>query len=148
VLVQLGIGHLRDQVISRLSGGQRRRVAVAMELVTKPSLLFLDEPTSGLDPGNERGLMTMLRKLADAGHTVVTITHSMGRARLCDRLLLLAPGGRPAYFGPPQLAAAAFNRDDLQEVFELLNAQPERDWSEVLATGRAAIGVADPADSP
>ena len=147
VLAQLGIAHLRDQVISRLSGGQRRRVAVAMELVTKPSLLFLDEPTSGLDPGNERGLMTMLRQLADAGHTVITITHAMESVRLCDRLLILAPGGRAAYFGPPQLAAAAFDCDDLQEVFELLNAQPERDWSEVLATGRAAIGVAEVADA-
>ena len=146
VLAQLAIAHLRDQVISRLSGGQRRRVAVAMELVTKPSLLFLDEPTSGLDPGNERGLMTMLRQLADAGHTVITITHAMESVRLCDRLLILAPGGRAAYFGPPQLAAAAFDCDDLQEVFELLNAQPERDWSEVLATGRAAIGVAEVAD--
>ncbi len=142
VLAQLGVEDLRDQVIKRLSGGQRRRVAVAMELVTKPSLLFLDEPTSGLDPGNERGLMAMLRQLADAGHTVITITHAMESVRLCDRLLILAPGGRPAYFGPPQLAAAAFDCDDLQEVFELLNAHPERDLSEVLATGRAAIGVA------
>jgi ABC transport system ATP-binding/permease protein len=142
VLAELGIEDLRDRVIKRLSGGQRRRVAVAMELVTKPSLLFLDEPTSGLDPGNERGLMTMFRQLADAGHTVITITHAMESVRLCDRLLILAPGGRPAYFGPPQLAASAFDRDDLEEVFELLNAQPERDWSEVLATGRSPTGVA------
>jgi len=148
VLSQLGVAGLRDQVISRLSGGQRRRVAVAMELVTKPSLLFLDEPTSGLDPGNERGLMTMLRNLADAGRTVITITHSMESVRLCDRLLILAPGGRTAYFGAPQLAAAAFDCDDLQEVFELLNAHPERDWSDVLATGRVVAEVADSLPDP
>jgi ABC-type multidrug transport system ATPase subunit len=140
VLAELGIADLRDQKIDRLSGGQRRRVAVAMELVTKPSLLFLDEPTSGLDPGNERALMTMLRRLADAGHTVITVTHAMESVGLCDRLLILAPGGRPAYFGPPQLAPAAFACVDLQDVFELLNAQPEHDWSEVLTAGSASVG--------
>jgi ABC transport system ATP-binding/permease protein len=149
VLAELAIADLRDQTIDQLSGGQRRRVAVAMELVTKPSLLFLDEPTSGLDPGNERALMTMLRKLADAGHTVITVTHAMESVGLCDRLLILAPGGRPAYFGPPQLGPAAFDCDDLQEVFELLNARPERDWSEVLAAGPASVGLGGrPASQP
>jgi ABC-type multidrug transport system ATPase subunit len=147
VLAQLGIADLRDQAINRLSGGQRRRVAVAMELVTKPSLLFLDEPTSGLDPANERGLMMMLRRLADAGHTVITVTHSMESVRLCDRLLILAPGGRPAYFGPPQLAPAAFKCADLQEVFEQLNAQPDRNWSDVLSAGRPSIRLAEAPES-
>jgi ABC-type multidrug transport system ATPase subunit len=128
VLHQLGIDATTDLVVSRLSGGQRRRVAVAMELVTKPSLLFLDEPTSGLDPGNERGVMTLLRTLADGGRTVIAVTHSMQSVRLCDRLLVLAAGGRPAYFGPPQLAPAHFDTDDLQGVFQLLNSEPGRDW--------------------
>ena len=143
VLAELGIADLRGRVIDRLSGGQRRRVAVAMELVTKPSLLFLDEPTSGLDPGNERGLMTMLRELADSGHTVITVTHAMESMRLCDRLLMLAPGGRMAYFGPPQLAPAAFGCDDLQEVFELLGTEPGRDWSDVLSAGRTSSALGD-----
>jgi len=132
VLGQLGIGATTDLVVSRLSGGQRRRVAVAMELVTKPSLLFLDEPTAGLDPGNERGLMRMLRALADDGRTVIAVTHSMQCIRLCDRLLVLAPGGHPAYFGPPQLAPAFFECEDLQDVFQLLNSDPSRDWSAAL----------------
>ena len=129
VLAQLGIAEVTDLPIHRLSGGQRRRVAVAMELVTKPSLLFLDEPTSGLDPGNERSMMLLLRELADAEHTVIAVTHSMQSIRLCDRLLVLATGGRPAYFGRPQLAPAHFGCDDLQEVFQLLNADRDRDWS-------------------
>jgi ABC transport system ATP-binding/permease protein len=132
VLGQLGIEGSSDVVVNRLSGGQRRRVAVAMELVTKPSLLFLDEPTSGLDPGNERGLMMLLRSLADDGRTVIAVTHSMQSIRLCDRLLVLAQGGRPAYFGAPQLAPAFFGCPDLQDVFQLLNTDRDRDWGAAL----------------
>jgi ABC transport system ATP-binding/permease protein len=128
MLDQLGLARMTDVVVGSLSGGQRRRVAVAIELITKPSLLFLDEPTSGLDPGNERALMKMLRGLADGGRTVIAVTHSMQSIRLCDRLLVLAPGGRLAYFGPPQLAPAFFGCDDFQDVFQLLNSGPGRDW--------------------
>ncbi|MGI8863093.1 MAG: ATP-binding cassette domain-containing protein [Solirubrobacteraceae bacterium] len=129
VLAQLGISEATDLEIHRLSGGQRRRVAVAMELVSKPSLLFLDEPTSGLDPGNERSLMMLLRELADGGRTVIAVTHSMQSIRMCDRLLVLAAGGRPAFFGRPQMAPVFFGCEDMQEVFWLLNADSERDWS-------------------
>jgi ABC transport system ATP-binding/permease protein len=140
LLGQLGIETTVDLPISRLSGGQRRRVAVAMELVTKPSLLFLDEPTSGLDPGNERGMMQMLRRLADDGRTVIVVTHSMQSIRLCDRLLVLARGGRLAYFGPPQLAPAFFDREDLHDVFQLLNSEPDRDWNAALRADPAYAG--------
>ncbi len=132
LLDQLGIARMTDVAVRRLSGGQRRRVAVAVELVSKPSLLFLDEPTSGLDPGNERALMMMLRELADDGRTVIVVTHSMRSIRLCDRLLVLAPGGRLAYFGAPQFAPAFFGCDDLQDVFQLLNQERERDWGKAL----------------
>ena len=132
LLDQLGIARMTDVVVRRLSGGQRRRVAVAIELVTKPSLLFLDEPTSGLDPGNERALMRMMRELADGGRTIIVVTHSMQSIRLCDRLLVLAPGGRLAYFGPPQLAPAFFGCDDLQDVFQLLDRDRGHDWGAAL----------------
>lgn len=144
LLGQLDIEATADVVISRLSGGQRRRVAVAMELVTKPSLLFLDEPTSGLDPGNERGMMMMLRSLADDGRTVIVVTHSMQSIRLCDRLLVLARGGRCAYFGPPQLAPAFFECEDLQEVFALLNSDRDRDWSAALRADPAYARQLEP----
>lgn len=152
VLDQLGIGGSTDVVVNRLSGGQRRRVAVAMELVTKPSLLFLDEPTSGLDPGNERALMMLLRRLADDGRTVIAVTHTMQSIRLCDRLLVLAPGGRPAYFGAPQLAPAFFGCEDLQDVFQLLNSDQDRDWSAALRADPTYVRhieatAADPAEA-
>ena len=129
VASDLGLSEPLDRRIGLLSGGQRRRVAVAVELLHEPSLLFLVEPPSGLDPGYERTLMSLLRGIADRGHTVVVVTHSMESLKLCDRVLFLAPGGRPAYFGPPQLAPAYFQRKDFQEVFQDLSADAKRDWS-------------------
>lgn len=129
VIDELGLTGCADVAVGSLSGGQRRRVSVGTELITKPSLLFLDEPTSGLDPGRERELMELLRALADDGRTVVVVTHSVQSLRLCDRVLFLAPGGRGAYFGPAQLALAYFGREDLQEVFRDLSASNAGDWS-------------------
>ena len=85
-----------------LSGGQQKRVNVALELLTKPSLLFLDEPTSGLDPGLDKSVMEMMADLAHDGRTVIVVTHSVANLDICDRLLVLVPGGKIAYFGPPQ----------------------------------------------
>ena len=79
---------------ARLSGGQRKRANIAAELVGEPDVLVLDEPTSGLDPGYEKSVMTTLRQLADAGRTVITVTHSVQAIEHCDRVLYLAAGGR------------------------------------------------------
>jgi ABC transport system ATP-binding/permease protein len=128
VLVELGLEERRSLPVAKLSGGQRKRVSVAIELLTKPSLLFLDEPTSGLDPGLERSLMELLRTLADGGRTVVVVTHSTESLNLCDRVLFLAPGGRAAYYGPPQLALAYFGLDSYQEVFRELSADTPEEW--------------------
>jgi ABC transport system ATP-binding/permease protein len=126
VLAELGLQERSELTIGKLSGGQRKRVSVGTELLTKPTLLFLDEPTSGLDPGLERSLMELLRSLADGGRTVVVVTHSTDSLNLCDRVLFLAPGGRTAYFGPPQLALAYFGRGDYQEVFrDVSSGSPE-----------------------
>jgi ABC-type multidrug transport system ATPase subunit len=128
VLGELGVLARADSPIGVLSGGERRRVAVALELLAKPSLLFLDEPTSGLDPGYERTLMELLRGLANRGRTIVAVTHSVQSIGLCDRALFLAPGGRSAYFGPPDLALAYFEQDDFPAVFRLLSSNGDTDW--------------------
>src|SRR4051794_32077037 len=127
VIDELGLEPCRHLPIRQLSGGQQRRVAVGLELITKPSLLILDEPTSGLDPGYERSLMELLRQLADSGRTVIVVTHSVQSLRLCDRVLFLAPGGRVAYFGPAQMAPTYFDCDDFQEVFRNLSSGEPRD---------------------
>jgi ABC transport system ATP-binding/permease protein len=148
VLDELGLGHRADAPISRLSGGQRKRTSVALELLTKPSLLFLDEPASGLDPGLARVLMRLLRDLADGGRTIVVVTHELDNLRLCDQILVLAPGGVPAYCGPPQQAAARFEREDLVDVFSDLATEPAETWRQqppaVRPVGREVHPPPDP----
>ncbi|MEV6766918.1 FHA domain-containing protein [Streptomyces sp. NPDC051105] len=129
VIGELGLQERAEQPIHRLSGGQRKRVSVALELLTKPSLLFLDEPTSGLDPGMDRSVMAMLRGLADDGRTVIVVTHSVLSLLVCDRLLVLAPGGRTAYYGPPEDALGFFGYSDWPEAFEAFEAECGRDWA-------------------
>ncbi|MFD5411304.1 FHA domain-containing protein [Streptomyces nojiriensis] len=129
VIGELGLEQRADQPIHSLSGGQRKRVSVALELLTKPSLLFLDEPTSGLDPGMDRSVMNMLRELADDGRTVIVVTHSVLNLEGCDRLLVLAPGGRIAYYGPPGEALDYFGFEQWPEAFEAFENQRDRDWA-------------------
>ncbi len=129
VIAEMGLSHRADLPISRLSGGQRKRCSVAIELLTKPSLLFLDEPTSGLDPGYERSLTKLLRDLADGGRTVVVVTHSVQSLDLCDRMIFLAPGGSTAFFGPPDEVATYFQKPTYADVFETLESTRDSDWS-------------------
>jgi ABC-type multidrug transport system ATPase subunit/pSer/pThr/pTyr-binding forkhead associated (FHA) protein len=134
VLGELGLTGQAAQRIDRLSGGQRKRTSVALELLTRPSLLFLDEPTSGLDPGLDRSVMQTLRALADEGRTVVVVTHSIANLSLCDRLLVLAQGGRVAYYGPPGQALDYFGVTDFAEVFQLLQREEPVDWTDRFRT--------------
>ncbi|MFD3666014.1 FHA domain-containing protein [Streptomyces sp. NPDC058659] len=129
VIRELGLVERAEQPIHSLSGGQRKRVSVALELLTKPSLLFLDEPTSGLDPGMDRSVMHMLRGLADDGRTVVVVTHSVLSLDVCDRLLVLAPGGRVAYYGPPADTLGFFGYTQWPEAFEAFENDRDRDWA-------------------
>ena len=133
VLDELGLTAHATQRITSLSGGQRKRTSVALELLTKPSLLFLDEPTSGLDPGMDRSVMHTLRGLADDGRTVVVVTHNVANQELCDRLLLLAPGGHVAWFGPPLDALRYFGKRDFADIFLLLQSAPGEHWGATFA---------------
>ncbi|MET8452151.1 ATP-binding cassette domain-containing protein [Streptomyces sp. NPDC005209] len=129
VLTELRLDLHADQRITTLSGGQRKRVSVALELLTKPSLLILDEPTSGLDPCMDRDVMQLLRGLADDGRTVLVVTHSVSELGLCDKVLVMAPGGSLAYDGPPDEALEFLGHATWADVFSAFVQCPDHDWS-------------------
>ena len=122
--------HANTRIV-RLSGGQKKRVNIGLELLTKPSLLFLDEPTSPLDPHLKRELFGQMKKMTENGQSVVVITHDVESKLIdqCDRLIVLAPGGRMAYFGPPAEGLKYFGKDDWADVFQAFADDPAADWA-------------------
>lgn len=112
----------REKFVSDLSGGQRKRVSIAAELLADPSLFFLDEPTSGLDPGLEKKMMYTLRRLADGGRTVVLVTHATANITRCDHVAFMAEG-RLVYFGPPTEALGFFGvtSGDFADIYSKLD---------------------------
>lgn len=124
IIGRLGLEEHRHKRINRLSGGQRKRVSIATELLAKPAALFLDEPSSGLDPATEYHLMRLLRHLAAADCTVVCTTHVLGRAYLFDRLLFIH-GGRLVFDGTPEEAREFFDVESLDMVYIKLDSSEE-----------------------
>lgn len=116
VIDDLELEDYQNQLIRSLSGGQKKRVNIALELMAEPGLLFMDEPSSGLDPGLDKELMDILRKLADRGHVVVVVTHTTLNIEKCDMLALVARGNL-AYFGPPKEALAFFGVRSYPELY-------------------------------
>ncbi|MBX9639415.1 MAG: ATP-binding cassette domain-containing protein, partial [Mycobacteriaceae bacterium] len=136
VLAELNLTEQADTRVDKLSGGQRKRASVALELLTGPSLLILDEPTTGLDPALDSQVMMMLRQLADAGRTVLVVTHSVAHLDLCDQVLLLAPGGKTAYFGPPSEIAPVMGTSNWATIFLSVGADPDEAKRRYLARKR------------
>lgn len=115
LITRMGLSHIRDRLVGGeqmrgISGGQRKRVNIAIELITEPPLLFLDEPTSGLDATSTLEVLGMLRDLADHGTTIIMTVHQprIEAFRLVDMLVLLAKGGKLAYFGSADPGAAKY----------------------------------------
>ncbi|ORW75272.1 ABC transporter ATP-binding protein [Mycobacterium saskatchewanense] len=125
VLEELDLTKHAETRVDKLSGGQRKRASVALELLTGPSLLILDEPTSGLDPALDLQVMTMLRQLADAGRVVLVVTHSLSYLDVCDQVLLMAPGGKIAYCGSPDQIGEAMGTTNWAKIFTNVGADPE-----------------------
>lgn len=126
-LDKLQIAPLASLPINRISGGQRKRVSVAVEILSRPSLLFLDEPSSGLDPATEFKLMEQLRDLANVGCTVVCTTHIMDNVHVFDRLVILR-AGRLIFTGTPQKAKAHFEISRFVQLYERVESQPVDYW--------------------
>ncbi len=115
------IDRQRDQLVSKLSGGQLKRVSIAVELLAQPALFFLDEPTSGLDPGLEKKMMYTLRQLADGGQTIILVTHATANIDQCSKVAFMA-NGRLVFFGTP---------DQAQEFFKDPNSTQKSDFADI-----------------
>lgn len=131
----LGMVELREhknKLIRKMSGGQKKRASIAVELMSDPELFFLDEPSSGLDPGTERKLMHTLKRMSDNGKTVIMITHNTNNIHLCDKLIFLGAGGYVAFCGNPEDAHSFFGipkGQDLTDAYSKVEEDP-KGWEE------------------
>jgi ABC-type multidrug transport system ATPase subunit len=127
-LARLDLGHRAGTRVAALSGGERKRASIAVELLTRPALFFLDEPTSGLDPAAARGVLRVLRRLTSAGTTVVMTTHDPTQLDSCDRVVGMVRGGRIAVDGAPSDVRRALGIEDLSDLYDRLAsvALPQR----------------------
>ena len=124
-LAAVGLTPQADVRVGALSGGQRKRASIAVELLTDPHVFFLDEPTSGLDPLTSAELITRLRQLADRSATVVFTTHAVDDLAMCDRIVFMTRGGRVGFVGTIDEALEWFEVGSVPAVYVLL-ADPER----------------------
>jgi ABC-type multidrug transport system ATPase subunit/pSer/pThr/pTyr-binding forkhead associated (FHA) protein len=112
-----GLSERRDVPINQLSGGQRKRVSIAVELITKPSVIYLDEPTSGLDPATEEKIMKLFRQIAESGRTVILTTHAMENVKLFDKIVLLMRG-KLVFYGKPDEALKHVGATSFKELYD------------------------------
>lgn len=141
VLEVTGLVERRNVQIAQLSGGQRKRVSIAVELITKPSLIFLDEPTSGLDPATEERIMKLFRQIAESGRTVVLTTHAMENVHLFDKVALLMRG-RLVFYGTPKEALEFVGADNFTGLYSKLEQPMEKELAQ-LAPPLATASTAD-----
>ncbi len=118
-----------DTQAAALSGGEKKRVNIALELLTKPSVLFLDEPTSSLDVELKEDVVDGMRELAEDGRTVIMVTHDLEYLDKCDRVLVLKPGGQMVFYGPSDEGLRYFGKSRWVEVYRAFRDEPERDWA-------------------
>ena len=121
VLDIVSLTDFENSYIRQLSGGQRKRASIAVELLADPNLFFLDEPTSGLDPGTERSIMKTLRKMSQMGKTIILVTHNTLNLHLCDKVAFFGDGGHLCFYGSPQEALDFFEVNDFVDIYTLIN---------------------------
>ena len=132
VIKDVSLEGKEDLRISKLSGGQKKRVSIAVELLADPKLLYLDEPTSGLDPGLDKSMMELLSSLAKKGTTVVLITHATTNISLCDKVVFLGVGGRLCYYGDPKDLCSHFEVEDIPDIYKKLSIASGKDADRIL----------------
>jgi ABC transport system ATP-binding/permease protein len=130
VMAETGLTAIGDRHVKVLSGGQKRRLGLAMELVSDPKILLCDEVTSGLDPRSEREIAHLLHDLSRKdGRIVLSVTHSLAHLELYDSILVLHEG-RVAYHGPPSGLTHYFSVGDTEEIYPRLTTQNSQRWHE------------------
>jgi ABC-type multidrug transport system ATPase subunit len=136
-LHDLDLADRAEVPVRALSGGQRKRASIAVELLTRPRLFFLDEPTSGLDPSTAADVMRLLRRLSQRGITIVVTTHEPAGIDRCDRVVFLARDGHLAFTGTPIAARRYFGVERLSEVYERLAGEhTPQIWAKRFAVSR------------
>ncbi len=128
VLDELNIAHVRSNLVSAISGGQRKRVSIAVEILTDPLILFLDEPTSPLDPQTIEDFLLILKKLSDKGTTVIMVTHKPEDLVYMDQVIFMAEGGHICYYGKTNEYLSFFNVTDTVKVYSLLVKENKDRW--------------------
>ncbi|HEV3282672.1 MAG TPA: FHA domain-containing protein [Solirubrobacteraceae bacterium] len=139
-LEELGLEAQADTRIGALSGGQRKRVGLATEILSRPSLLFLDEPTTGLDPGLESRMMALLRELSGRSRAVIVVTHATKSLGMCDRLVVMGRGGVLCFQGSPAEALEFFGVEGYDDIYPTLEDRDPAEWQRrFIAAARPAL---------
>lgn len=130
VMEIFGLKPVKNNLVEKLSGGQKKRLSISIEFISNPSLFILDEPDSGLDGVMARELFVQLRKIADTGKIVIVITHTPDRViDLFDDVIVLAKDsartGRLAFYGSIEEARKFFNRERMEQIVKSVNRKEE-----------------------
>ena len=138
ILSELNISHIKKNLISDISGGQRKRVSIAIELLTDPMLLFLDEPTSPLDPQTIEDFLNILKNLSENGTTVIMVTHKPEDLDYMDEVIFMADnnGGKIVYYGDSTKYKDYFNVNNAVSVFSQISGGNSKKWVEKYSNPR------------
>ncbi len=128
ILKELNIFEIKNNIVSEISGGQRKRVSIAVELLTDPLLLFLDEPTSPLDPQTVEDFLDILKRLAEKGTTVIMVTHKPEDLAYMDDVIFMAEGGNVVYYGDSSKYKDYFEVDNAVSVFAKISGKTSKYW--------------------
>ncbi|MCL2487242.1 MAG: FHA domain-containing protein [Oscillospiraceae bacterium] len=124
VIQTVALSGSENTLVKNLSGGQKKRASIAVELLSDPKLFFFDEPTSGLDPATERTLMRMLKGMTRDNKTIIAVTHITQNLDLCDKIIVLGAGGKLCFFGAPKDACVFFGVKDIVDIYDIINKNP------------------------
>ncbi len=130
VLTTLKINHIRNILIKKISGGQKKRLSIAVEILSEPDILFLDEPTSPLDPQAIEDFLKTLKNLAREGTSIVIVTHKPDDLFYMDKVIMMAKGGHFAYYGPPNKILNYFNEDRIVSIYANMDGVESKFWIE------------------